>query len=473
MQTDAQISDGSVLRMDPITGRRRVISGADYARTQLTRERDNELAMQAGAPPIARGPAPSQPAPSAIKAPAPVSNVVKPVSSTPGTLAPSDPSNPNSPLVRTAPKVPPPSFAGPAAPTNPNLPASYDRPMQNVQFADGPNISTKPTGLPEGSVGYARKDGGYTVRTADGQTRDFADEAAARAAYAKPAFVVPPYRRADAAPDGASQAWAANSAGRFAYMDAARQPASKVVPLAPAYTIKGAGQRAGQAVSFLATDQTEANPLNFVDTAERYTRAGVGAAWNGSFQVPEKGWIREGVEAVQGRNPTVQNLGSALGYAQSQARQREAVAAGRIPPDFEVKAANAAARYRTGPNGAPSFSQMEAEAVPVYPVPSPVFQSVMDAATQAPRPVATPTNIPPPIFAAPLNAVGNPLDSIRMDPADSAKFEATRRDLRNGETSGMDAGAVPAARFYDDEEPSVFPILSSSVRASRPRAIFA
>ena len=434
MQTDAQISDGSVLRMDPITGRRRVISGADYARTQLTRERDNELAMQAGAPPIAQGgnryrtdnralnvarakadgqfdskraifnannssrqmddageirqiPKPAAPAPSSPPAPA-----------ASGTLAPSAPSNPNSSPAGIAHKAPPPSFAGPAAPTNPNLPASYDRPMQNVQFAAGPNISTAPTGLPQGSVGFQRKDGSHSVNTADGQTRNFANEASARAVFAPAAAPATAAQRQDAAPDAASQAWAANSSGRFAYMDAARQPAA----LAPA--------------------------------------------------------------------------------------QPSATAA-----------------------PAATFAQMRQQAVPVSPVtPSPAAQA--GAAAQAPRRMSTPTNIPPAnfaaspsrtgagrlsdvaaAFAAPFKAAGDALDSIRMDPADSAKFEAARRDRIKGVTyrpeglgsepvnipgsvmnPDMDAGAVPAARFYEeDEDPTVFPTLSGSAGSSRPRAIFA
>jgi hypothetical protein len=54
---DRDLGNGSIERTDPKTGKKRIISGADAARTALTRERDAEMAGQTGAPPIARGPA--------------------------------------------------------------------------------------------------------------------------------------------------------------------------------------------------------------------------------------------------------------------------------------------------------------------------------------------------------------------------------------------------------------------------------
>ena len=496
-QPDQALAGGSVMRTDPLSGKRRVISQADYARTQLTRERDNELAMQAGAPPVAKSPqfatssatgsdamerqqllSLASARPDRNITPQTVANATpeqvrgelsalgtgaliasrqraagggQPAPAAPkpgGTLAPSDPNNPDSPLVQAAQNgQQPPKFAGPAAPTNPNLPASYDRPFQNVQFAAGPNISTAPTGLPQGSIGYQRKGGGYTVRTADGQTRDFADEGAARAEFARlAAFTLPKTPRTDAAPDAASQAWADNSSGRFAYQDTSRapaptQPAAPTPDMAPAYTIKGVGQRAGQVGAFLATDQSEGNPANFVDTAERYARAGARAAWDGTWQVPEKGLIRRGVEAVQEHNPTVRNVGTAIGGYQAQERQREAIAAGRIPPNFNERATQAHERYQaqramaTQPNGAPTFAQMQADAVPVFPVPS-GLQRVIDAATQPARAVPTPTNA-----------------ITRVPGRGAPRFDA------------------PSAADFAISEPAAFPLFPHRASGTRPLAI--
>ncbi len=275
---DRQLPDGSIQRMDPQTGRTRIISGADYQRTRLTRERDAELAMQAGAPPIAQGPVrrmPDMQPVSTGQAGDPdryrgnnreenvrrakadgqfeskhaaynaanretqmdaTGTIYRVSGGAPGapampaaepTLAPSDPSNPDSPLVPSAPRA----ASAPSAPraaTNPNLPASYDQPMRNVAVAAGPNISIndprKPNPFPQGSIAMKRADGSFTVELPGGETRSFASEQDAAKAFSTPPPVPPPTPepairppatpRADAAPDAASQAWAQNAAGR-------------------------------------------------------------------------------------------------------------------------------------------------------------------------------------------------------------------------------------------------------------------
>lgn len=411
MNTDRQLPDGSIERTDPRTGRTRIVSAADAGRTALTRERDAELSMQAGAPPIAKGPvAGSQPQAQQPAAPA------KPAAAL-ATPQPSSGAAPASPAPKApaAPKIPEPTAA-----TNPNLPASFDLPMRNIAVAAGPNISTAPSGLPEGSAGYQRKDGRYTVRTADGQTRDFANEAEAIAAFPRPTVAPASAAGTPGAASSRSTASAANTAAANPSQARTAAPSAPAAEMAPVYTMKGIGQRAGQAASFAATDQTEANPFNFIDTAERYGAATVGALWDGRWSVPEKGLIRQGMEAALERDAFTRNIGSAIGDAQAQARQKEAIAAGRIAPNFNERAERAAARYRRGPNGepslaemeasaspvapvaaqpngAPTFQQMRAEAVPVAPV-SPAVQAVVAAATRPPQPTATPTNEAPPLL---------------------------------------------------------------------------
>jgi hypothetical protein len=275
---DRQLPDGSIQRTDPQTGRTRIISEADYQRTRLTRERDAEFAMQAGAPPIAQGPVrrmPDMQPVSTGQAGDPdryrgnnreenvrrakadgqfeskraaynaanretqmdaTGTIYRVSGGAPGapampaaepTLAPSDPSNLDSPLVPSAPRAPS-APSAPRAATTPNLPASYDQPMRNVAVAAGPNISIndprKPNPFPQGSIAMKRADGSFTVELPGGETRSFASEQDAAKAFSTPPPVPPPTPepairppatlRADASPDAASQAWAQNAAGR-------------------------------------------------------------------------------------------------------------------------------------------------------------------------------------------------------------------------------------------------------------------
>lgn len=445
---DRQFPDGSIQRMDPRTGRTRIVSEADYQRTRLDRERNAEFSMQAGAPPIAQGPVRRMPEVQPVgsgQAGAPdryrgnnreenvrlakadgqfeakrtqfntanagkqemdASGNVRPVSAgAPAMpyLAPSDPNNPDSPLVLTWPRAASmPAPSAPRAATNPNLPASYDQPMRNMAMAAGPNISTKATGLPQGSIGMKRADGSFTVQLAGGETRSFASEQDALKAFAAPARVLPALTGKPAA-------------------GSAAVPGSD---FAPAYTIKGAGQRAGQAAAFLATDQSAANPANFIDTTERYGAAALGAVWNGTWNVPEKGLIRQGVEFIQERNPIVQKVGSAIGDAQAQARKRDAIAAGRIVPDFDARAEAARQRYAL-PDAAPAapvakgVRQSDARGRPINraPVlPAPVVD-------QMPKPAATPRNGTAPGPKTPQRAAVLLPD---LDAADSVDFPSIR-----------------------------------------------
>lgn len=460
---DRQRPDGSIERTDPRTGRVRIVSAADAARTALTRERDAELSMQAGAPPIAKGTPPTLPdsAPTSPSAPAAqpgryntedrALNVARAKADgqfdsmrarynaeNKGTQM--DEAGTIKPVAGagTAPKIP-----EPVAATNPNLPASFDLPMRNVAVAAGPNISTAPNqnpnlaqhgGLPEGSVGYQRKDGRYTVRTADGQTRDFASEAEARANFSTPAAPAP--------------------------QPAPSVPAAVPPPPTPAQ---------------VATAALPAGPV----------RAGAMRV----FDAEQRGL--SGVPAAAVQSPAPAPAPAAPTFAQMQS---EAVPVSPVS--------------RPATSSAPTFAQMQSEAVPVAPVApapvSPAIQAVVAAATQPPQPAPTPTNAPqlPDVrtgagrlsdvgdaFTAPFKAAGRALNAARITPEQSAKDKAERKDRIKGKTyrpdmrsapvtipgsvlnPARDAGSVAPA--FDDGEPDAFPVLSGPSGSSRPRASFA
>lgn len=125
--------------------------------------------------------------------------------------------------------------------------------------------------------------------------------------------------------------------------------APATAPLAPAYTLKGAGQRGLGAAAWLASDPSAANPANFLETAERYGRAGVRAAWDGTWEVPEKGLIRQTVEAVQERNPFVRGVGNIIGDVSAAQQQKAAQTAGFRPDAAALRrAAEMARRIRSG-----------------------------------------------------------------------------------------------------------------------------
>lgn len=453
---DRQLPDGSIQRTDPRTGRTRIISEADYQRTRLTRERDAELAMQAGAPPIAQGPVRRMPdvqpvstgqagdpdryrgnnreenvrlakadgqfdakrtqfnTANAGKQEMDASGNIAPVSRTLPDLAPSQAPAQPARAARTGPIDATPEMlttpaTSPASPGAPRMPEPSG--LRNIAVAAGPNISTAPTGLPQGSIGMKRADGSFTVQLAGGESRSFASEQDAVKAFAAPAPVLP------ALPGKPSAGSATAASPRLPDQAAASAPTAPVPgsDFAPAYTIKGAGQRAGQAAAFLATDQSAANPANFIDTTERYGAAALGAVWDGTWNVPEKGLIRQGVEFVQERNPIVQNVGSAIGDAQAQARKRDAIAAGRIAPDFDARAEAARQRY--------ALPEPEAAAAAVIPYGDPrnPVRDVTPAAPVMPPPVVDQTPRP---AATPVNGTAANLKAARRAPVILPELEA-------------------------------------------------
>ena len=65
--------------------------------------------------------------------------------------------------------------------------APVQQPNTGISVAAGPNVSTAPTGLPQGSIGFQRADGSYSVQAPMGPgvgTQTFANEGAARGAFA-------------------------------------------------------------------------------------------------------------------------------------------------------------------------------------------------------------------------------------------------------------------------------------------------
>lgn len=57
------------------------------------------------------------------------------------------------------------------------------QPNLGISVAAGPNISTAPNGLPQGSIGYQRADGSYDVRQGSGQVSSFQNESQANAGF--------------------------------------------------------------------------------------------------------------------------------------------------------------------------------------------------------------------------------------------------------------------------------------------------
>lgn len=449
---DRQLDDGSVMRIDPRTGKSRTISQSDYARTQLTRERDNQLAMQAGAPPIARGAPPTLPesAPgdyqgrvglateSRYRTPDRALNVARAKADgqfdsiranfnatskgtqmdEAGTISPATPAAP--------------------APTLPQPEAAFDKPMRNIAVAAGPNISTAPTGMPEGSIGYARKAGGYTVRAADGSTQDFASETAAKAAFAAPSaakipsvsapapaapFVAPKAPRQDAAPDAASQAWADNSSGRFAAQDSARAPAALSQPSPELQAVVAAATQPPQPAPTPANTPATRDIAKIdsdIPLAPNALKMVREKAVQAQADIPSFASAETSGEENQAR--FLDNLGGLLRPFTTERISQPGGKTQDLDPTQPGRSAeapeNLRARAAKFPEGSPSRRALEARA----------------------------------------QAIEETMRSNRAKPIDVPSVN-------------RDAGSVAPA--FDDGEPDAFPILSGPAGSSRPRASFA
>lgn len=481
---DVQLQDGSIERTDPTTGKKRIISAADYQRTRLTRERDAELSMQAGAPPIAKGPtANAQPSSGASqssdryrtdnrdlnvarakadgqfdsKRATYNANNTATQMDTAGTITPRLPDaaataaavspaamGPTGRVRGTNEGLPPEPKVGDPLPTatqaqamQPQLPPPES--LQNMQMAAGPNISANdplnPNTLPAGSIGYARKDGTYSVKTADGKPQSFANEAAAKAQFAKIA----------------ARPQAAQAAEAFLAKNAAAQPAQPPAAPVPVLPAPAAALAAAPAPG-------TAGPTGTVRTAN------------------------QGLPATAPAPTPVSYVGPAP------------AAPAPTPVSFVGPAPTAPA---TMP--APSFAQMQAEAVPV----APALAAVMQAATAAPTPAPTPVT---PVLPRPgqnveggalkrdLARASAALDRITGSPDRQAADRARSQERSSAEESkqmkrkikspgfqrdlesGIDERPVTPRlpeRAFGDEDPAAFPTLPGAAGTSRPRAILA